>query len=621
MKHEVIHQLCIEPTVHSKLTKALPEDINHETGIESVVHEVAEFKKKQGIGKGMYELKEEFYKEYNPNFYHYSKSDQSKSEEEQRKRKKLAKEDQALPPPVPPALTPGFAGMTGLLQCDTMLHIIRLVLSRAMAAKSRSFSELQLEKVLHLIGLAIHEERSAHEKGESSFRFTEKALHVDTSGRSVHSLLENLVGHSHITHDSLKDLIAWVVKAFAQVRSLRDDSVAMDTSEGTSKSPSSEARSKMEKKKKEMAARRRARIMAQMSKMQKNFIEENAELFENTEIGLAQASSDMDLSHFSHHECPVAVGPQRTPSAVTTVPKHTCILCQEEHEITHNGRAMVLAGFVQRSTVLSKSRGKVIEDKENHDPLFMPPDLFCGQYTSTCGHVMHADCWKGFFDSLMSKYMQRAVRYRRSLSYDINKGHFLCPLCETVSNTVIPIIPPLALLLKERPGPDVSLSLSEWLDVLQKVVRGSIKKEQEKDDEEKFFLEPCPLPSVTKMVAESVARNFNMVYEYITASGSDHFSNELTEMIRKFANDAYATGLDVLPDSENKRVAGMPWSTTSYTIQVIEQSLRDEGKPLFGALTSRQLDCLNGLLKITAVCGQVIKPEVVKQDCVRLLAG
>jgi E3 ubiquitin-protein ligase UBR2 len=29
-------------------------------------------------GKGIFDLKEEFYKEYNPYFYHYSRSEQSK---------------------------------------------------------------------------------------------------------------------------------------------------------------------------------------------------------------------------------------------------------------------------------------------------------------------------------------------------------------------------------------------------------------------------------------------------------------------------------------------------------------------------------------------------------------
>lgn len=56
-----------------------------------------------------------------------------------------------------------------------------------------------------------------------------------------------------------------------------------------------------------------------------------------------------------------ALGP-----AQTQVPEQrqfvTCILCQEEQEVKVESKAMVLAAFVQRSTVLSKNRSKFIQD-------------------------------------------------------------------------------------------------------------------------------------------------------------------------------------------------------------------------------------------------------------------
>ena len=50
--------------------------------MEGVVEEVATFKKPAGGGNGKYELKDQYYQEYSPFFYHYSKSDQSKVKEE-----------------------------------------------------------------------------------------------------------------------------------------------------------------------------------------------------------------------------------------------------------------------------------------------------------------------------------------------------------------------------------------------------------------------------------------------------------------------------------------------------------------------------------------------------------
>lgn len=53
-------------------------------------------------------------------------------------------------------------------------------------------------------------------------------------------------------------------------------------------------------------------------------------------------------SESAHHETPVALGKYQSLPCSIGITKATCILCQEEQEISHNSRAMVLAGFVQR---------------------------------------------------------------------------------------------------------------------------------------------------------------------------------------------------------------------------------------------------------------------------------
>lgn len=54
----------------------------------------------------------------------------------------------------------------------------------------------------------------------------------------------------------------------------------------------------------------------------------------------------------------VAIGPHRgsTPAEREVL---TCILCQEEQEVTAQAQAMVLTACVQRSTVLTQCRGKM----------------------------------------------------------------------------------------------------------------------------------------------------------------------------------------------------------------------------------------------------------------------
>lgn len=53
----------------------------------------------------------------------------------------------ALPPPVPPKVTPMFEPLVGLLQCDIMVHIMHLILQRTVAVRSRSWSEAQVDRV------------------------------------------------------------------------------------------------------------------------------------------------------------------------------------------------------------------------------------------------------------------------------------------------------------------------------------------------------------------------------------------------------------------------------------------------------------------------------------------
>ena len=45
---------------------------------------------------------------------------------------------------------------------------------------------------------------------------------------------------------------------------------------------------------------------------------------------------------------PIAIGPSQSGTGALGAIRQTCILCQEEQDITHNDRAMVLACFIQK---------------------------------------------------------------------------------------------------------------------------------------------------------------------------------------------------------------------------------------------------------------------------------
>lgn len=618
VKREIIHQLCISPMAHSELSKALPEDSNHETGIEQVINQVSTFKKSASSSSGRFELKKESFKEYNKYFYHYSRAEQSKSEEAQIERKKHENEGQALPPPDPQKFKKNFKTIKNILQCDVMLYLMHLLLSRTAAKRSRSWSEGQLDRILHLIGLALLEQRQAINEGDHSFDFLSKALSED---KNLMGIMEGLVGNANLTHESTKDLLTWTLKLFLEVRKLKNDPVSMDTLDQLSSS-TNRNNDETKKQKAKMAAKRRAKIMAQMSTMQKNFIKENAELFQSADPELTRSSSDMDISDFHNGGFPVALGRKRSRVASPAHCKGMCILCQEEQEILHSGRAMVLAAFVQRSTVLSQSRRKSLSKEDDYDYLFSPSDLNTGTYTSSCGHVMHFDCWQRFFDAVVMRERRRPIRFRSNLSYSIDHNEFLCPLCESISNTVIPVVPSLPSLIPESNKDDVSLTFNDWLDGLHKSVQNSRKELEDKEAKDKvaYEFDPSPLNAITKMMAESVANNFKLLWQSFQ-NDSTFFAQSLTDMVKKFGRDVYSFGLNAEPDDGNVRVPFMAWSTCAFTIQSVEQQLKVEEKPLFGALSTRQSDCLSALIKFACVFSQVIPQNLVKQHCLRLLSA
>ena len=112
--------------------------------------------------------------------------------------------------------------------------------------------------------------------------------------------------------------------------------------------------------------------MEQMAIAQKNFMKENAKLFEEGSSEEKKTAKEhdtvMDTTEESNgslvcdtSETLVALGPKRTAPTVTET-TFTCILCQEEDKLQPEGKALVMASFVQKSTVLSNKRNNISDE-------------------------------------------------------------------------------------------------------------------------------------------------------------------------------------------------------------------------------------------------------------------
>uniref|UniRef100_A0A8C2DRQ5 E3 ubiquitin-protein ligase n=1 Tax=Cyprinus carpio TaxID=7962 RepID=A0A8C2DRQ5_CYPCA len=524
---EVIHLLCIEPMAHSSLVKSLPENESHETGLETVISKVAIFKKPGVSGHGLYELKKECLEEFNPFFYHYSRPQHSKAEEAQKKRRTQEGSDKALRPPVPPPFCPAFSNIVYLLCCDIFIHILKRIFQKAAEDRSNRWTEPMIQRALHLVGQALLEEKTQLEGSsleEVTFDFSLKAQR----GNDTDS---NTEGLSHNASVSLRCL-----KCVVSVQSVQD-------------------KEKAERKRKAEAAKaHRQKIMAQMSAMQKNFIESNKMLYDNV--------MDVDLSR-------VAVGPQQGVCS-TDWEAQICILCQEEQEVQAQAPAMVLTACVQRSTVLTQNRGKTLSPKGTY-PLFMPPDLAVGTHTGSCGHVMHATCWQKYFEAVQNTTRNRL---HAELIIDLENGEYMCPLCKSLCNTVIPLIPvePSKLNYESAEIVGQHLTLERWIQIMSCRIRGP------------------------------------------------KFSRSITEMLGVCATTVHRVGLQTAPNDLCPYVPVMSWNTCAYTIQATDNMLQEEGKPLFGSLQNRQLSGLKALVQFSAAQRLKSSQAVIQKHFADMLA-
>uniref|UniRef100_A0A8C1EI00 E3 ubiquitin-protein ligase n=1 Tax=Cyprinus carpio carpio TaxID=630221 RepID=A0A8C1EI00_CYPCA len=524
---EVIHLLCIEPMAHSSLVKSLPENESHETGLETVISKVAIFKKPGVSGHGLYELKKECLEEFNPFFYHYSRPQHSKAEEAQKKRRTQEGSDKALRPPVPPPFCPAFSNIVYLLCCDIFIHILKRIFQKAAEDRSNRWTEPMIQRALHLVGQALLEEKTQLEGSsteEVTFDFSLKAQR----GNDTDS---NTEGLSHNASVSLRCL-----KCVVSVQSVQD-------------------KEKAERKRKAEAAKaHRQKIMAQMSAMQKNFIESNKMLYDNV--------MDVDESR-------VAVGPQQGICS-TDWEAQICILCQEEQEVQAQAPAMVLTACVQRSTVLTQNRGKTLSPKGTY-PLFMPPDLAVGTHTGSCGHVMHATCWQKYFEAVQNTTRNRL---HADLIIDLENGEYMCPLCKSLCNTVIPLIPvePSKLNYESAEIVGQHLTLERWIQIMSCRIRGP------------------------------------------------KFSRSITEMLGVCANTVHRVGLQTAPNDLCPYVPVMSWNTCAYTIQATDNMLQEEGKPLFGSLQNRQLSGLKALVQFSAAQRLKSSQAVIQKHFADMLA-
>lgn len=645
---ELIQQLSIKPFSHSELTKTLSD--SQQEDLEQVIHTVADFQKPINTDKkGVYVLRAEFYDEYNMFFYHYTKEEKSRSEEMHRTRRKDAKQLDCCPPPKLPKLTAAFEMLTNLLQCDVMLLVMQTVLKRSLDLKARCFTDSHLQKVLHLIGYALHEQASGNYE---FFTFSERSVKW-----KLLPLIEELVSSARV--EVHRDLLLWTIRRFKALQQTSGDSSAvpmdMQGEESVAVDDNTAEAELVEKQlRAKMAAQRRAQIMAQMQNAQKSFMTTNAEMFRTSTKSETQPDDDeasgsgsgaMDWQEDSvvmENRIVPCLGPDRPHTAVP-YQDFICILCSEESIVDRDSPCMVYSAFVQTSKVITH-----------------PNDMVASPHVNSCGHVMHATCWTKYFQNEAIKESRRPNRLRSPGTFHIEKNEFLCPLCRCLSNVVLPITTSLShytsekvtevvkeegedgkasadpdswsVLMTENMCPDPPEGSSEpmstspvkpattakpnetsnpvassagltppppidfdsWLKVMKKLTFTLKNIDQFAEFTEDLTHLSVYLPDLQPIVSEFAAFDSFRIITPIVPRHS--IANELTKHITEFIE----TTRTVAPfpyAAETSEPYLVSWLSLAYTIASQEMWLRALDKPLKGHMSIRQTSCMQGLVR------------------------
>ncbi|XP_026318050.1 E3 ubiquitin-protein ligase UBR1 [Hyposmocoma kahamanoa] len=600
-KKEIIQMLCVKPLPHSELNRSLPEDQSHETGLEGVIHEVADFiKPTGGNNRGVYKLKPHLYDEYDTFFYHYTREDLSRSEEEQRNRRKAAGLPECCPPPALPKLTPPFRLLASLLQCDAALHVLRIVLERALDLRARSFSETQVHKALHLIGYALRDEESGHYE---FLAFAESAARC-----GLLTLLQKQVNNIRV--DAHRPLTKWLLNKMKTLLGQNDEQGgegdSMETDQEQKPTGGEIADAEKERRAK-LAAERRAKLMAQMKAQMNNFISKNATLFEETNTEVTEEEQEI-RTLYSGAALGVWGGGVPEPTRV-------CIMCQEEAKVEIKAEPLVLVAFAQHSTVLNRARvggcGRVpAEWRGAH----LPAGRGAQPHVSSCGHALHARCWRKYVDSVMDKENRRPYRLRQPAAFDVEKKEYLCPLCERLCNTALPLLPGPSLPTGVPP-PLTEDTFDESVNLILKL------KHQVCSEQVHICTEYCEellcqarARSVGAMSSDMEDESADECEVYVSTHSENlltpdflaHFEGEIPSFndTTKSLIEDFASILPCicgLSESGGMISVAALYRATSYTIISTNTVLQAEKRPILGDhLPARHRDALQALIRLAA---------------------
>ncbi|KAJ9477110.1 E3 ubiquitin-protein ligase UBR1 [Pseudozyma hubeiensis] len=496
IRREVIHFLALGQGTFTDVTKNIPEKFTDHAAFERILSQVSTFRAPDGTHDfGIFELKDECYAEIRPFFYHYTRNQREKVEEvlRDRQKKRLAQssgravsaiKDEELPPLVPePSLYQLrgtlFGRIPDVLSNDILVSLLFKAFDQTLSLHAYA-PDMLVDAALQIIMIGLVD--AADSFADKAATLLCSQLQEDDSqqgrlggepARSESTLVEMLCRVELLDKfKPFKAKITWCLEKVV-THSVKARNVVQAHFAATGRGPVStdaqgSASSGAPKKKTAEEARRAAAKARQAAIMQKFSAQQKSLL---DQLGADDDEDDDDDG--DEGEVDAATSSIGTESKAPKRTWGSCILCQES---LGSNKAFGSLAHIQQSRMMrmtpkqdapslqqaleapltmdrnNSSTGKRVQGttpmgraglpssaKSRQGPAygsFPQDDHRFGFYASACGHLMHLQCFETYCRSVEQRHTQQIARNHPE---DLHRSEFICPLCKSLGNVILPV--------------------------------------------------------------------------------------------------------------------------------------------------------------------------------------
>ncbi|PWN37144.1 uncharacterized protein FA14DRAFT_159326 [Meira miltonrushii] len=455
VRREIVHFLALNQGTYSELTRHISDKLKDHANFDRVLASVSNYRAPDGTNDlGIFELKDECYDEVQPFFYHYTRNQREKAEQvlkDRQKRKTSAEEAKKYVILPHKRLAPGQAVFVDTLRNALLSPVLMQIIFSCLVNVNAGEEEMPdglVDGCLQLLLMGLVEQ-------EAPFASALCERRTEPEGSGYESMMELLLALRKVEKFSnFKAKLEWILNRAAKLDSDRCGRIVDALWHGQERKDGAAGQISAEDKRKAAAKARQAAIMQSFSAQQKSLLEslEDEEVddqLDEDEKDLMDEGEDGDTRQVSFGSCIFcqedlngnqsfgSLAHIQSSRIMRNTPRHDSYSLQQSLQtpltLDRNGAE----GKRVRGDSLPQSPDKTSHSHSRRQwDGFPSEERRFGFYTSTCGHLMHLECFEVYCRSIEQRHAQQIARNHPE---DLARSEFVCPLCKSLGNVILPV--------------------------------------------------------------------------------------------------------------------------------------------------------------------------------------